>query len=375
MSTTEPLLSLEDLTVEFEDESAVMEVVPEGVKDRFGLGEEPIRAVDDVSLDIGEDEVVAIVGESGSGKTTLGKTAIGLQEPAGGSVNYRGNDIWEVKEQTRMDDIYFEDIRQALQIIHQDPGASLNPYRTIMGALKEPLKRWYPEMSNADRRERLLSLFEACGLTPAHDYEDRYPHELSGGEQQRMTIVRAMLAEPDLVFADEPVSALDPSLRVDLMDLMLDLKERFSTTFLFVTHSLENARYIAGKADGRIAVMYLGEIVELGPVEEVLENPKHPYTQILKWATLPSHPEKARSSLQEEIPLRALDIPDIENPPSGCRFHTRCPKAREACVEESPDLFSEGGDDNSAACFRALSDHEYWDSDSLGEEGEIEIPN
>jgi peptide/nickel transport system ATP-binding protein len=369
------MISIEDLSVHYEDESALMEVVPESVKARFGWNDEPVRAVDSVSLDVEENDVVALVGESGSGKTTLGKAAVGLEEPTNGSVNYRGHDIWEVKKRTRVDDLYFEDVRRALQIVHQDPGAALNPFRTLMSMLKEPLNRWYPEMSDADRRERILGLFEECGLTPAREFEDRYPHELSGGEQQRVTLVRAMLAEPDLILADEPVSALDVSLRVELMDLMLELQEQFGTSFLFVSHNLEHARYIAKQADGRIAVMYLGEIVEIGPVDQVIQDPKHPYTKILKWATLPPHPDRAREAVQAESPLRQLDIPDIVNPPSGCRFHTRCPKARKACTAETPDLVSSSTDDHRVSCFRELSDHEYWDSQSLDEDGEKEIPS
>lgn len=369
----EPLLSLENMSIEYGEESAVLEALPGAVKDRFGWGNDPLRAVDDVSLDVGSEEVVAIIGESGSGKTTLGKAAIGLERPSAGSVKYRGTDIWEAKAQTSVDGVFYEDIRKSLQIIHQDSGASLNPYRTIMTTLKQPLSRWYPEMSSADRRERIFSLFERCGLTPAHEYEDRYPHELSGGEQQRVALIRSMLVQPDLILADEPVSALDGSLRIEILDLMLELQDVFGTSYLFVSHNLEHARYITEKAGGRIAIMYLGEIVELGTPEEVIQNPKHPYTKILKWATLPKHPEKARKAVEEESPLRSLDIPDLENVPSGCRFHTRCPKAREACVGEVPDLYPEDGD-HTAACFRELSDHEYWDSESLDEDGEGEIP-
>jgi len=371
-----PVLSLEDVEVEYGSESALMEAIPTRIKDRFGWEHDRVRAVDGVSLEVGENDVVALIGESGSGKTTLGKTAVGLQRPTAGSVRYRGYDIWELKERKRIDDTMFEDARRALQIIHQDPAAALNPYRTIMTTLTEPLSRWFPEMTGADRRERILSLLRECGMTPAAEYENRYPHELSGGEQQRVALLRAMMVEPDVIMADEPVSALDTSLRVDLMDLMLELQELFDTSYLFVSHHLEHARYIASKAGGRIAIMYLGQIVESGPVEEVIGNPKHPYTQILKWATLPTHPDRAREALEAESPLRQLDIPDLVNPPEGCRFHTRCPKAREACVETTPDRVPVGGagTDHDAACFREQPDHAYWDSQFLDEEGEREIP-
>lgn len=374
MSTTAPLLSLQDVEVAFDEESALMAALPERLKEKVGWTGEPIRAVDGVSLDVGEDDLVAVVGESGSGKTTLGKTAVALREPTAGSVTYRGYDIWEVKRRTEVDGLFYEDIRKALQIVHQDAGASLNPYRTVVASLRDPLNRWFPELSSVDKRERILDLFRACGLTPALEYEDRYPHELSGGEQQRAALVRAMLLEPDLIFADEPVGALDTSLRIEIMDLMLELQEQFGTSFLVVSHNLENARYLASRADGRIAVMYLGEIVEIGPAEEVIENPKHPYTRVLKWATLPPHPDRARAALAAESPLREFDIPDLVNPPSGCRFHPRCPKARAACVDEAPDLEATGADGHRAACFRERSTHEYWHSDPLAEAGEREIP-
>ena len=368
-----PLLSIQDLSVDFGAESALMETIPTSWKERLGWEQESKRAVDNVSLDIGEEDVVALIGESGSGKTTLGKTAVGLQKPTEGSVKYRGYDIWDVKKQTRIDEVFFEEIRKALQIIHQDSGASLNPYRTIMTTLKQPLSRWYPEMTGADKRERILSLFEVCGLTPAQEYENRYPHELSGGEQQRVALIRTMLVQPDLILADEPVSALDGSLRIEILDLMLELQEQFGTSYLLVSHNLEHARYIAKKADGKIAIMYLGEIVEMGTPEEVIQNPKHPYTKILKWATLPKHPVKAREAVQEDSPLRQIDIPDITNMPSGCRFHTRCPKAREPCESDAPGLYPDD-DEHKSACFRELPDHEYWNSEFLDEDSEGEIP-
>ena len=371
----EPLLSIEDLEVTFEEETAVLEAIPESIKERFGWESHPIRAVDGVSLEVGEKDIVAIIGESGSGKTTLGKTAVDLIEPSSGTIKYRGYDIQEVKEKNKVDDLFYEDIRKSLQIVHQDPGASLNPYRTIFSSLKDPLRLWYPELTHADCRERILQMFRECGLTPVEEYENRYPHELSGGEKQRVALIRAMLMEPDLILADEPVSALDPSLGIAILDLMLDLQETFETSFIVISHNLEHARYITSQADGRVAIMYLGEIVEFGPVDEVLQNPKHPYTKILKWATLSNHPDEAREKLESEPPLRSFEIPDIVHPPSGCRFHTRCPKARRACVEHRPDLIQSNGDgSHSTACFLEDPDHEYWQTEFLDEDGEIEIP-
>lgn len=375
MSTTEPLLSLENVSVEFQDETAVMEVVPDRIKERFGWTADPLRAVDDVSLDIEADEVVALIGESGSGKTTLGKTAVALQEPTEGTVRYRGHDVWEVRRKRQIDDLQFMDIRKSLQIVHQDPGAALNPYKTLFMILKKPLKRWYPELSHADCRERIIRVFQVVGLTPAENYLERYPHELSGGEQQRIALVRAMLVQPDVIMADEPVSALDPSLRIALMDLMLELQELFGTSFLFVSHNLEHARYMTRQVGGRVAVMYLGEIVEIGPAEEVFSDPKHPYTKTLMWASLPTHPDDAREKLAEQAPLRSAELPDITQPPSGCRFHPRCPKAREACTSSPPALMTNGSEAHEAACFREDPSHVYWDTEFLSEEGEIEIPH
>lgn len=373
MSNGEPLLDIEELELTYEDETAVMEAIPESVKARFDWTSQPIRAVDGVSLEIDENDVVAVIGESGSGKTSFGKTVIGLQEPTGGSIRYRGYDIWELKRRNVLDDMEYSDFRKGMQIVHQDAGAALNPYQTILTILKEPLILWYPELDHADYHERVLEMLRVCGLTPAMEYVDRYPHELSGGEQQRIALVRAMLVEPDLILADEPVSALDPSLRIDLMDLMLELQDMFNTSFLFITHNLEAARYITLKADGEIAIMYLGEIVERGPADEVLENPQHPYTQVLKWATLHSHPDVARELLEEEPPLRDLEAPDVTNVPSGCRFHTRCPKAKNACVEDAPDHLDNGDPSHTAACHRLDPNHPYWDSEWLDDEGEIEI--
>lgn len=367
MSVDDPILTLEDIVVEYEDEPLINQVLPQSVLDRFDLTEEPIRAVDGVDLDVGENDVIALVGESGSGKTTLGKTAVALQEPTEGTVEYRGHDVWDVKNGVGDGDIFFEEIRKSLQIVHQDPGAALNPYRSILSSLSQPLKRWAPELSSADRRERILSLLRESGLTPAKEYQDRYPHELSGGEQQRVTLLRAMMTEPDVILADEPVSALDNSLRVEIMDLMIELQEMFETSYIFISHNLEHARYIANKCDGRIAIMYLGEIVEIGPAEEVIRDPQHPYTKILKWATLPTHPDRAREALEEELPLRSVEIPDLVNKPSGCQFHTRCPYAREACVAQDPSLEPRGGE-RPVSCFRNDETHEYWDSEPLDEE-------
>lgn len=353
------VVELQDLTVQFENQEL------------FGLGKsETINAVDNVSLSIPENDVVAIVGESGCGKTTLGKAAVGLQRPTDGQLLYRGQDFWETKgrnfwQRTGEEQFSFETMRRSLQIIHQDPEGALNPNYNILSLLSDPLKRWESDLDVEDRRERIHGLLSFAGMTPPEDYSRRYPHQLSGGEAQRIALIRALLMNPDLILADEAISALDVSLRIEMMDLMLRVQEEFNTSFFFISHDLSNARYLAGKSDGRIGVMYLGELVEIGPVDQIINDPQHPYTKSLLWATSDVF-EKAGA---DEPPIRSLDIPDPANPPSGCRFHNRCPEAREECKKNSPELINIEHSHESA-CFRADDSHPYWESDPIeGTEG------
>lgn len=353
----EPLLSIENVEVHFK---------PGGII-RSMLTDETIRAVDGVSFDIGANDVVALVGESGCGKTTLGKAAVGLQRPTGGRITYRGQDIWDAKDNSRNADIPFDEIRRSLQIIHQDPSTALNSSRRIRSLLGDPLKKWRTELGPEERRETIYRYLEYVGMTPVEDYADRYPHQLSGGEKQRITLGRSLLMNPDLILADEAVSALDVSLRVEMMDLMLDLQEMFDTSYLFISHDLANARYLAKRSGGRIAIMYLGDIVEIGTPDDILQNPTHPYTEVLRWSTPPIDPDAAKQAIEENPPIRRIDIPDPSDPPAGCKFHTRCPKATEACTNERPQPY-ETNNETIAACFRALDDHAYWDSKELEDE-------
>ncbi|MFC6725116.1 ABC transporter ATP-binding protein, partial [Halobium palmae] len=354
-----PLLSLDDVEVHFEEQ--------QGLFDRFGSDPDVVRAVDGVSLDIEEQDLVCLLGESGCGKTTLGKTMIGLQRPTGGSIEFRGQDVWAAKDGDGDPSISYGDIRSALQIIHQDPGSALNPNRRIVNILAEPLRHTHPNIGANERRERMHSLLERVGMTPPGDFLDRYPHQLSGGEKQRIVLARALLMDPDAILADEAISAVDVSLRIGIMDLMLELQEEFDTSFLFISHDLSNARYFAEHGDGRIAVMYLGEIVEIGTAERLIHDPRHPYTEVLRWAT-PSLDLDAMGT--EDPPIREIDVPDPVDPPSGCRFHTRCPVAREACTREQPELLDVDGGDGKAACFREDPNHEYWESEPLEGAGE-----
>jgi peptide/nickel transport system ATP-binding protein len=349
---SDAVVSMEDVSVHFEDSGSLLDIWGDP---------DIVRAVDEINLDIPENDVVALVGESGCGKTTLGKTAIGLQQPTQGSVKFRGQDIWDAKEGNGDVDIPFKEIRRSLQIIHQDPGSSLNPNKKVKSSLAVPLKKWQPQLSREDREARILGMLETVGMTPPTDYADRFPHQLSGGEKQRVALVRALLMNPDLILGDEAISALDVSLRVEMMDLFLDLQDQFNTSFVFISHDLSNARYLAEKSGGRIGVMYLGQIVELGPAKQIVQNPQHPYTKALKWAT-----PDLEADMDTEMPLRTIDIPDPVDPPSGCSFHTRCPEAREACPKEEPGLIAaEGEPEHQAACFRMDDSHEYWNTQPL----------
>lgn len=371
----EPLVSMRDVAVYFEQD--------QGLFQSFFEEPDEVHAVDGVDLDIYENDVIALVGESGCGKTTLGKAAIAGQRPTSGSVEYRQQDVWAAKDAVgdvarrslaanRASpgdaDIPYEEIRRNLQMVHQDPGSSLNSNRKVQASLEAPLKRWHSTMNQEDRQARILGLLEYVGMSPPEDYAQRFPHQLSGGEQQRVALIRAMLMNPDVILADEAVSALDVSLRVEMMDLMLDLQDMFDTSYLFISHNLSNARYFAGKIGGRIGVMYLGEIVEIGPAEEIITNPQHPYTKVLMWSTADLNIDEESG----EPPIRGIDVPDPVDPPSGCRFHTRCPEARETCKAETPTL-AEGSDgEHGISCFRAYGDdHPYWESNPLEDSGEF----
>ncbi|EMA46848.1 oligopeptide/dipeptide ABC transporter, ATPase subunit [Halococcus morrhuae DSM 1307] len=355
--SADAVVSLTDVDVEFEQQGGLLSMFDDP---------EVVRAVDDVSLDIYENDVVSLVGESGCGKTTLGKTSIGVRRPTDGSVAYRGQDIWNARDFSEEISIPYETIRQQLQIIHQDPGSSLNPNRTVKSSLVKPLDQYQPDLTDEDREALIFGMLKHVGMTPPDDYADRYPHQLSGGEKQRVSLVRALLMNPDLVLADEAVSALDVSLRVEMMDLMLELQQQVGTSYLFISHNIANARYLSEYADGRIGVMYMGEVVEIAPAKELLDDPQHPYTKALMWAT----PDINAEDEESEAPIRDVDIPDPIDPPSGCKFHTRCPKARETCVHNAPSIEDDGPGDHGTACFRAYDhDHPYWESDPIEEDG------
>ncbi|MGE3507143.1 MAG: ABC transporter ATP-binding protein [Alphaproteobacteria bacterium] len=279
-----------------------------------------IRAVDGVTFDIYPGETLGLVGESGSGKSTTGRALLRLVEPTSGSVTFDGTDLTSLNP---------KDLRRArrhMQMIFQDPYASLNPRHTLAAAVREPLDV-HGVGAKAERAERVEQLLERVGLDPA--WGRRYPHEFSGGQRQRVGIARALATNPKFIVADEPIAALDVSIQAQIVNLLMDLKQEFGLTYLFIAHDLSMVRYISD----RVAVMYLGRLVELGHVDDVFTNPLHPYTQALISA-IPI-PDPVREAARERVVLQG-DIPSPANPPSGCRFHTRCPIAEERCRVEEP---------------------------------------
>jgi oligopeptide/dipeptide ABC transporter ATP-binding protein len=314
------------------DETPLLEV--RDLKTRFSLrgsfldrlrGHEAgsVKAVDGVSFTLRRGEVLGVVGESGSGKTTLGRTLLGLVEASDGSIRLDGEEI------TGLSDRQFMPLRRRLQIVFQDPHASLNPALTIGASVADPL-RFHGLSANLDeRRRRASEALERVGLAPASQFIDKYPGDLSGGQKQRAVLARAVILGPDVLIADEPVSMLDMSVRAKILELMVDLKRDLGLTYVYITHDLATAKFFCD----RIAIMYLGKIVELGPAEQIYADPKHPYTVSLLKAIPEPDPSRA---VPRDLPRG--EVPDAVMPPLGCPFHPRCPRAFEVCGWESRDL-------------------------------------
>ena len=293
-----------------------------------------IHAVDDVDLQLRRGEVMALVGESGCGKSTLSLTLMGLETVTEGNIFFEGKDI------THIDDRERKKVRQHIQMVFQDPYESLNPTQTIEEVVTEPLIVHGINPNLDERRERVRRALEDAGLKPAESYLHRFPHQLSGGQRQRVVIASALVLEPHLLLADEPVSMLDVSIRAEIINLLADLRKSRGISVIFITHDLGTVGYFAD----RVAVMYLGRIVEIGTMNEVLKNPKHPYTQALLSVIPVPNPRlrKKRMILQGETP-------NPINIPSGCRFHPRCPVAIDICKHNDPGLI-QVSETHQAAC-------------------------
>ena len=294
-----------------------------------------IKAVDGLSFELREQEVMGLVGESGCGKTTVGRTLLRLYDPTGGEVLYRRADGSWV-DVVQLSNREMKDLRKEMRMIFQDPFSSLNPRLTVRDIIAEPLIIHKQARGNVSAR--VAELMEAVGLKPA--YMGRYPHEFSGGQRQRIGVARTLALNPRLIVADEPVSALDVSVQAQVLNLLQSLKDELRLTFIFISHDLSVVEHICD----RIAVMYVGKLVELAPTEELLRNPKHPYTEALVSAVPPADP-----LLKMERIILEGDVPSPANPPSGCVFHPRCRYAQDICQEETPPL-TEIGPGHVARC-------------------------
>jgi oligopeptide/dipeptide ABC transporter ATP-binding protein len=290
----------------------------------FGGEDLVVRAVDGVSFDIRRGEIFGLVGESGSGKTTLGRTILGLAPATSGRILYRGRDLAQLDEKA------YRPLRRELSMIFQDPNASLNPAMTVVQGVGHPLRIHGLAHSRAEVRAKVSEMLERCGLVPAERFLDTYPEDLSGGQKQRVVIARALITEPEFVVADEPVAALDMSVRAKVLELMMDLKDELGLTYLYITHDLASGKFVCD----RMAIMYLGQMVEWGSAEHIYDDPQHPYTHALLEAV--PLPDPGRRQRDKQLPHG--EIPDALYPPRGCRFHPRCPKAFEPCGWEGRDL-------------------------------------
>lgn len=293
-------------------------------KGKFLQKEKKIHVLRDIDLDIYEGEIVAVVGESGCGKTTIGKIITGILRPTKGEVLVDGEDIY------KFDIKNFFKVREKVQFIQQDSYAALNPVKTIRSSLSAPIKHHYKGISSEETEKKMNELLMKVGLNPPEQFLTKYPHMCSGGQRQRILMARAMSLEPSLIVADEPVSMIDVSMRLSILNLMSEFNRNEGISFVYITHDLATARYIA--QNGRIVVMYLGEIVEEGAIEEVLKDPRHPYTQALIAAVPTPDPKIAKK--ERKIPIKSMDLGSLENRKEGCVFFDRCPYASEECKKK-----------------------------------------
>lgn len=318
--------------------AAIMEL--RNIERSFKVGRHAVHAVDGVTLTINQGEVVCLVGESGCGKTTTGKIAVGLLRPTGGEVHFKGRDIW------RMNAEDFREYRKAVQIIHQDPYSSLNPTQSVMDIISAPLLRHGLAHSRLEARTLAAECLRKVDLTPPEDLLDKYPHQLSGGQRQRVSVARALTVNPSFIMADEAVSMLDVSIRVSLLKMLARFRAEMGMTYLFITHDLAVARFFAW--DGRIAVMYLGRVVEIGPTPRLISYPQHPYTQALLSAIPEADPLATRTKVR--VQLRSMDVPSLLNLPAGCSFHPRCPLFEPGVCDRAAPKLTDIGDGVEIAC-------------------------
>lgn len=287
----------------------------ENVYRSFEKGGVTIPVLQDVNFSVTPLEFLCLVGESGCGKTTTGKILSGLLKPSRGRVLFEGTDVSKLRGQD------YHRYRRSVQIIHQDPYASLNPTQTIYSILSNPLFHHKLVRSQTQARERVAELLTMVDLTPAGDIMNKYPHQLSGGQRQRVSIARALTTNPSVIVADEAVSMVDVSIRIGLLNMLMQMRTDLGVTIVFITHDLALAKYFAWK--GRIAVMYLGRVIEIGSTQDIIGNPQHPYTRVLLSSIPEADPEKTRN--KQHIILRSEDIPRLTELPPGCAFHPRCP--------------------------------------------------
>ncbi len=329
----EPILKVEDLKKYFPIKRGFFQA----------LRGEPIRyvkAVDGISFEIGKQEVFALAGESGCGKSTTGRLIVKLLEPTAGRIYLGGRDVTSIVLREEV-----LEYRKRVQIIFQDPFASLNPRFRVFDILEEPLLIHGIGETRAEREEYIYKALEMVRMTPPEEYISRFPHMLSGGQRQRVAIARALILEPTFIVADEPVSMLDVSIRAEILELMKDLQRRMGVTYLYITHDLSTARYFADW----IAIMYLGRIVEMGPASRIIDNPLHPYTRALLTAVPEPKPE--RRNVIKELPIKG-EVPNAANIPPGCRFHPRCIYFKKGMCDQKQPTLKEYEHNHWAECFR-----------------------
>ena len=314
----------------------------EHVSHRYQTARDDRPVLQDVSVDIEPGQTLAVVGESGCGKTTLGRAIVGLIQPSSGTVNFEGADIWKLRG------AHYREYRQSVQLVHQDPYGALNPGLTVEETLAGGLRhhRIVPRRETRDEVQRLLGL---AGLDTSQAFLERYPHQLSGGQRQRLVIARAMALRPSLLVADEPVSMLDVSMRISILDLLKSLGQSHGLAYVFISHDFGVVRYFA--AGGRIMVMFFGVVVESGPVEEVIARPQHPYTFLLLDAIPEPDPRRARRRRSEATRIAAERV-EAYPADTGCVFANRCPFVRDRCrAERPPSLTADAADGHWSACW------------------------